>query len=234
MTMLKRSLCIISDISETIRELFGHRSLHWGYALSNPLLSSRSVNAQRILRNPARPQRHILPSLRVSSAPYKIKMLRPLHWLLTPGVNGRNRRRQKHILLDLEFRQMIITPGHILRMLHDTNHLAHMPVIFVIAGAIKDRGPSLVGQLGRVGEQPVEFRFWGTHACICHQEDSARVLEEPAFLGGGERGLGAEDGGIYAGGYRMQEEEIEFALVWRVLCSSGEIDLSPLATHTTI
>ena len=151
-------------------------------------------------------------------------MLRPLHRLPTPRINRRNRRRQEHILFDLEFRQMLVHLGHNLRMLHDANHFAHMAVIFVIASAIKDCGPTLVGQLGRVGEQPVKVRFRGTHACVRHQEDSACVFEEPALLSDGEGGLGAEDGGVDAGGYGMQEEEIVLAFVWWSLRSSGEID----------
>lgn len=109
-----------------------------------------------------------------------------------------------------------------------------MPVVLVIASAVENCGPGLVGQLGRVGEQPVKIRLWGTHACICHEEDPARVLEEPTFLGGGEGGFGTEDGGVYAGGYGVQQEEIEFTLVWRSLRSGGEIDLASLAVIRTI
>ena len=110
-------------------------------------------------------------------------------------------------------------------MPHDANHFAHVAIVFVTARAVKDGGPSLVlGQLGRVGEEPVPVRFRAAHACVRHQGDSARVLEEPALLAGGDGGFGAKDGGGDAGGYGVQEEEVEFAFVGWSLCASGEIN----------
>ncbi len=48
-------------------------------------------------------------------------------------------------------------------------------------------------------------------------------------MGGGEGGFGDEDGGGYAGGYGVEEEEVESAFVGWTLGSGSEIDLIHLA-----
>ena len=101
-----------------------------------------------------------------------------------------------------------------------------MPIILMVASAIKDCGPSLIRQLGRVREQPVKINVGGSHARVGHEEDPTGIFEEPTLLGRGEGGLSTKDGSINAGSDGVQKEEIESAFVRWTLCSRGKIDLS--------
>ena len=66
-----------------------------------------------------------------------------------------------------------------------------MPIILTVARAIEDRGPSLIRQLGKMGEQPIKVRFWGSYAGLSHWEDSNCILEEMILLDKGEGGPSA-------------------------------------------
>ena len=91
---------------------------------------------------------------------------------------------------------MVVGFRDVLRVSHYANHLAHVPVILVIASASEDCCPSLFGDFGRVRKQPIEVGFASAQSSVGHEGALARVLKKSAFLGGGEYGLVAEKRGV--------------------------------------
>ena len=92
-----------------------------------------------------------------------------------------------------------------------------MSIILVVAGAIEDRRPGLIGELRGMGEQPVPVELRTAHACVGHEVCTAGVLQQTALLSGAEGGLGGEDCGVDGGGDGVEQEEVEGAFVWGML-----------------
>lgn len=108
-------------------------------------------------------------------------------------------------------------------MLHDVDHLAHVPTIYMITDSVEGGRPSLIRQLGEMRKQPLEDRLWGAHPCMIDQENTTDILQELKFPSSSERRLVPKYCAFDARGYGMQKEEVEPALIRWSLCSCSKL-----------
>ena len=72
-----------------------------------------------------------------------------------------------------------------------------MPVVLVVASAIEDGSARLIGQFGRMREQPSEIRFRSAHFRADHEVTPVGILDKSALMRGGRSWLIAENWAVH-------------------------------------